>query len=201
MIGVELGSKSCDPQHLSSMPSHGWTMSALTSRAQEEYAAIKNQESCLAGLYWRLGQALDLIRKKFEYGSWATQLVTIGIDKTRAAKARAIFQAHSSEEDVSGMTVDEAYAARRRKVPQRRGKGTAKPRLESTLRQLMEQLAFFAKQTEVATPSRAKKLISLIADLNSQLSDIEQNLQLAANQTRALHQRPVKLSALPDEHA
>jgi 3-methyladenine DNA glycosylase AlkC len=39
----------------------------------------------------------------------------LGIDKTRASKARAIYRTFSKEEDVAGLTVEEAYAQRQRK--------------------------------------------------------------------------------------
>jgi hypothetical protein len=54
-------------------------------------------------------------REKFKHGNWGQHLKTLGIDKTRASKAVAIFKANPSEEEAAALSVAEAYAKRQRK--------------------------------------------------------------------------------------
>jgi len=111
--------KSCGtPQPLpTAQPSNEWLPEQLKTYAQAQYRQIIDGESYLTPPYWRLGHALVLAKKTFTHGQWTHYLEELGIDKTRASKARAIYRTFTGEEDVAGLTVEEAYARRRRKKP------------------------------------------------------------------------------------
>ncbi len=108
--------ESCDPQQLSEgNPTAKWTLEQLTAYAQAQHQSIAQAEQPLTGLYWRLGKTLSMARDKFKHGRWGTFLETLGIDKTRASKAQAIYKAHRAEKDVAELSVAEAYSHRNRK--------------------------------------------------------------------------------------
>jgi hypothetical protein len=109
--------KSCGtPQPLlTNEPTSEWLPDQLSIYAQIQYQQIVDGETRLTQPYWRLGHALGLAKKTFDHGQWAQYLEHLGIDKTRASKARAIYRTFSKEEDVAGLTVEEAYAQRQRK--------------------------------------------------------------------------------------
>jgi len=110
------GDKSCGPQPLpDGEPTNEWGLSALNTYAQIQYRQIIDGEKLLAPAYWRLGHALVLTKKAFKHGKWSQHLKDLGIDKTRASKARAIHRTFDNEKDVTGLTVEEAYAQRQRK--------------------------------------------------------------------------------------
>ena len=116
--------KGCGPQLLDcETPSDDWEIGRLGDFAATEHSAILADEIKLAPRYWRLGLALNLARKQFRHGKWMEFLNSYAIDKTRASKARAIHRTFKSEQDLDGLTVDEAYSRRER----RRGERTSDP--------------------------------------------------------------------------
>jgi len=112
-------SKVCDsPQTLpTGSPTNEWQPEQLSFFAQIQYHQIVDEEARLTRPYWRLGHALELAKKSFGHGQWAQYLKGLGIDQTRASKARAIYRAFAQEADVAKLTVEEAYAQRPRKRP------------------------------------------------------------------------------------
>ena len=80
---------------------------------RDQHQRIIAGEQSVAPTYWRLGCALAQARKQCARGEWKRYLVSLGIEKTRCSKARAIFRAFSAVEDLAEFTVEEAYAARR----------------------------------------------------------------------------------------
>lgn len=109
------GAKSCGPQLFEDVPHDGWGLEQLTGYANAQHAAIEDSEQMLTPVYWRLGLALRLARRHFARGQWGHFLQELGIEKTRASKACAIHRAFESEQLVEGLTVEEAYARRKRK--------------------------------------------------------------------------------------
>jgi hypothetical protein len=108
--------KSCDPQLFpKGKPTAKWSLDQLGAYAQEKHTAIAETEKPLAAQYWLLGLALNLAREKFRHGKWGPHLKSLGIDKTRASKAIAIFKANPSEKETASMSVAETYAKRQRK--------------------------------------------------------------------------------------
>jgi len=109
-------SKSFDSQLLSEgEPDAEWGIDQLNVFAQMRYRQLMDGEKSLTVAHWRLGHALVLVKKIFKHGHWGQHLKDLGIDKTRAAKATAIYKTFAKEEEVAGLRVDEAYARRKRK--------------------------------------------------------------------------------------
>ena len=70
----------------------------------------------LTGLYWDLGMfLLDLKERYGRHGTWEKRLAKMGIDRTRATKATAIKRTFRCRKDCEQMSVDDAYAMRKRK--------------------------------------------------------------------------------------
>ena len=108
--------RSCTPQLLlGDGPAGEWTLEQLQDYARSLHQAIVSEETSLSLKYWRLGTALNLLRKNFNHGQWQQLLVKLGIDKTRASRARAIARTFASKAELAGLTVQEAYERRRRK--------------------------------------------------------------------------------------
>lgn len=113
--------KSCGPQLFDpNEPSKKWGIKRLSDYAREQHAAIVKKERLLTPFYWRLGHALELARPDFNHGQWARFLKSQRIEKTRASKARAIYQAFGSAEEVARMSVEAAYKASRAKSSQQK---------------------------------------------------------------------------------
>jgi hypothetical protein len=106
---IDLG---CGPQPFGEQPSHGMPLERLTDLAAEAIAAITACEKAATPHYWRLGQILMLARKEVPRGDWAAYLTTLGIEKTRASKARAIYRSFKSLAETADLSVAEAYERR-----------------------------------------------------------------------------------------
>jgi hypothetical protein len=108
-------SQGCGPQPFDQLVSHATPLTRLTELAGEVHAALVAFEKSATPHYWRLGQILMLARKQVSRGDWADFLATLGIEKTRASKARAIFRAFYTAEETTGLSVGEAYDRRERR--------------------------------------------------------------------------------------
>ena len=108
--------KSCDPQLSGEAPTEDWCVERLGEYAQSRHQEIAAEEQSLAQTYWRLSLALNLARQKCTYGQWAKFLDALGIDKTRASKALAIHRTFKTEQSLEGISVQEAYRCRKRKL-------------------------------------------------------------------------------------
>ena len=111
--------KSCgEPQLLpSTEPNNEWFPEQLSTYAQTQYQQIIDNETYLSLPYWRLGHALEIAKKSFGHGQWEQYLKSLGIDPTRASKARVIYRTFAREDDIAHLTVEAAYAQRRRRQP------------------------------------------------------------------------------------
>lgn len=107
--------KSCEPQLLQQPPDSTWGVNDLGHYARAQEQAIAAGEKSLTACYWRLGLALNLARKHFAHRQWGRYLGELGIEKTRASKARAIHGAFEAEDEVAALTVQEAYRRRQSK--------------------------------------------------------------------------------------
>jgi hypothetical protein len=107
----------CEPQHFpEGNPTKKWTLEELESYAKAKHQEIVAHEKPLARQYWQLGLTLHLARAKFKHGTWGKHLKSLGIEKTRASKAQAIYKAIPKEDDTADLSVEAAYARRRRKT-------------------------------------------------------------------------------------
>ena len=95
--------KSCgSPQLLpGNEPNNEWLPEQLGTYAQTQYQQIVDGETHLTRPYWRLGHALEIAKKSFGHGQWEQYLKSLGIDPTRASKARAIYRTFANEDDVA----------------------------------------------------------------------------------------------------
>jgi hypothetical protein len=145
-----------------------------------QYRQILDGEKLLAPAYWRLGHALVLAKEAFRHGKWSQHLKDLGIDKTRASRARAIYRTFDKDEDVSGLTVEQAYAKRKRRQstkPEESADGTA-PAGEDVQR-LRKSVSSIGKRTEdvihdaaFAAPEEAVILIPAVRKAIRQLEEL-----------------------------
>ena len=112
MHSTDPDDQGCGPQpSAADLPDHSWDLVRLTEFMRDQQQLIISEEKKVAPTYWRLGCALAQARKRCARGSWKQYLVSLGIEKTRCSKARAIFLAFSAVEDLADLSVAEAYAA------------------------------------------------------------------------------------------
>ena len=186
--------KSCGPQLLrDGEPSNEWGLEELSTYAQMQYRQILDGERLLAPAFWRLGHSLVLAKEAFRHGQWTQHLKDLGIDKTRASKARAIYRSFDKEEDVAGLTVDEAYAERNRKKtanPEDDANGTAEPKKD--VQRLRRSISSIAKRADkavhdaaFAAPDEAMILIPAIRKAIGQLQELLGFLEQQAVMARA----------------
>ena len=108
--------ESCGPQLMpKGDPTIEWGVQELGVYAQVQHRQIVGGETSLSAAYWRLGLALNLARKQFGRKQWQPYLDDLGIDKTRASKARAIQRTFDEVGQVADLSVEDAYAHRERK--------------------------------------------------------------------------------------
>jgi len=142
-----------------------------------QHRQIIDGEKLLTPSYWRLGHALVLAKKTLNHGQWARYLKKLGIDKTRASKARAIYRTFESEVDVAGLTVEEAYAKRQRNHSAELDEGAdeaAEPkadvqRLRKSVHKIAEQTVAAIQDAAFAEREEANILIPAIRKTISQL--------------------------------
>jgi hypothetical protein len=82
--------------------------------------------------YHGLGQVLELARKQVNRGQWEIFLSTYGTNRVRACRARTIFRTFPSAEEVSGLTVEEAYETRQKRQVHRRTTKAEEPAAEAS---------------------------------------------------------------------
>lgn len=104
----------CGEQPFEAQLSHATPLERLSALAAEVHTKITEGEKSATPNYWQLGRILQLARKQVPRGTWAAYLATLGIEKTRASKARAIFQAFSTANALVGLSVAAAYERRSR---------------------------------------------------------------------------------------
>lgn len=108
--------KRCTEQHFIQIePTAEWLPEQLIAYVHAVQAAIEDDERGLATKYWRLGIALNLLRRSFNRGQWERFLIAAKLDKTKASRSRAIARTFEKESELAGLTVREAYAKRARK--------------------------------------------------------------------------------------
>lgn len=176
--------KGCDPQ-LFDEPTEEWGLEQLNSYARATYRQILEGEESLASAYWSLGHALDLARKAFRHGVWTQHLRDLGIDKTRASKARAIYRTFGEKEDVAGLTVAEAYERRSRQRPATSGdERDCDARSDKNVQQMRKAVRSIGKRTErvvesaaTVRPEEALILIPAVRKVIRQLQELLRRLE------------------------
>lgn len=108
--------KRCTEQHfLNGTPTPEWLPEQLIAYVNALRTAIDDDERGLAIKYWRMGIALNLLRRSFNHGQWERFLSGVKLDKTKVSRSRAIARTFEREADLAGLTVKDDYAKRSRK--------------------------------------------------------------------------------------
>ncbi|MGA2617297.1 MAG: hypothetical protein ABSF26_06760 [Thermoguttaceae bacterium] len=200
------GGKSFDSQLLpTGEPNSEWGLGQLGVYAQLQYRQIMDGEKSLTTRYWRLGLALVLARSIFKHGLWSQHLKDLGIDKTRASKARAIYRAFAKAGDVAGLRVDEAYARRKRKLAKSPIENTNKESAATKdAKMLRASIGRIAKKTgsvihtaAYAEPKDAKLLIPAVRKAIQQLEELLRFLEEQAAKAPADGQLEAGAVTLP----
>jgi len=156
--------KSCGPQHLvEGEPNSDWGLDELDNYAQKQHREIVNGETGLAPTYWRLGAALDLAKEKFQHGKWGKHLQSLGIDRTRASKARAIHRTFGKVDDLEELTVEEAYRLRDSKPAGTNGGATCSlTRFRKSLDRIAERTGGILEDAVPMAPRDAESLLPAV---------------------------------------
>jgi len=180
--------KRCESQLFDEQPNEAWDIERLGAFARARHQEIDADEQSLARAYWRLGMALNLARSQFSHGQWSKFLDELGIDKTRASKARAIQRSFDTENSVDGLSVQEAYRKRKRKG---RKSGPKKKRRKSTnkhervniaewLRDVCQQVDMFLDEVASADTEDAANVLpaidAAVEELNRLRSQVQQRI-------------------------
>jgi len=169
MTSRAVNTKSCGPQQLvtdESLATLG--IEDLAKRARTENQRIDAVECKLSKHYWNLGQILARIRQQFLHGQWEKFLLQQEIDRTRAAKALAIFRSFPEVETLAELTVEQAYKQRTRKTrkPARRSTVTTESSdpLQASLSQICQQADSWLEITNTADAESANRWLVALAD-------------------------------------
>ena len=184
--------KCCTTQHLDAEePSSEWDVDRLGSLAAKLNKSASEQETCLAIIYWQLGQTLSLARCNFNHGQWNKFLSERDIEKSRASRAVAIFRHFPQKEDVNHLTVKHAYAARKRMQKQettaRREEGardekpptpveSSRPSrtLKAHLSEIIAMSPQFFQEVESATQAEAADLLCAIEQVWERFGELHE---------------------------
>lgn len=181
--------KSCDSSQLlpDGDPTSEWGLDQLGAYAQLQYRQILDGEKTLTAVYWRLGRALIIAKQIFKHGCWGQHLKTLGIDRTRASRAAAIFKTFVKEEDVAGLRVDEAYARRERKLAKKpTEEGTENTTTKKEAKILRASIGRIAKRTESVIHNAAfaepGEAVILIPAVRKAIRELEELLRFLEEQ-------------------
>ena len=174
--------KSCVPQHLQQPPDPAWGVEDLGHYARAQEQAIAQGEHSLTTCYWRLGFALNLARKHLAHRQWGRYLGELGIEKTRASKARAIHGTFTAEEEVAELTVQEAYRRRQQKprvaTAERRPSPPPEFDLVGFLLGVCKQADGCADQVEFIEHEQAKQILTTLDETIAELDKLRQLLRV-----------------------
>lgn len=170
--------KSCLPKLLPEVPDANWGVEDLNRYARAQSESIDAGDRALASNYWRLGLALSLVRRQFTHRQWGRNLESLGIDKTRAAKARAIHATFASLELVAGLTVQEAYGRRQRKTRVARRQAPAHSHNSGEFLQgVRAQADSLTEEVASVDPDRAAKLLAMVEETIAELEALRSLLR------------------------
>lgn len=166
-----------------------WSMSRLTALAKREHARVHTRRVRVTPHYWRLGRALNLIRRKrkFPRGTWEPWLAAHEITKLNAFRGRRLASFFSSAKDLHRLSLEDALEMAKPK----RGQTAADARLCRWLRSVKKKAQSRLDQLDgVAVPGAAR---SLIADAQRELAALDHAclaLERARNQSLTARSEP-----------
>jgi len=169
-------------------PTAEWTIEELTIYAQAQRDAIYEDERRGAVAYWRLGQALNMLRKNFHHGHWEKLLNDLQLEKSKASRARAIAKTFAEEREVVRLTVKEAYEKRTR--PQRRAPKTsgepnrALKRLRQFLAHVAKKADFYLDEAAFADVTSASETLPAVAAAIEKLRTLHTYLSKQADESQ-----------------
>ena len=183
--------KSCAPQHLEAKEPDGkWTVEELGRFAQAQHQSIAAGEKLLALGYWKLGGALEILRQNFNHGQWCKCLDELGIDRTRASKARCIRRTFEREVDIQGLTVAEAYGRRKRKHRRRQDSEAdfedEKHALANFIKDVRERAKPLIHDAAFAEQEEALLLLPSVYDAIRLLEEIHDQLKERADSPKSV---------------
>jgi hypothetical protein len=157
----------------------------LGDYAKAQHQQIMAGEKHLTPLYWRLGRALTLAKKAVRHGEWSAYLAKLGVDNTRASKARTIFRTFACESDAAELTVAEAYAMRRSELAD---EAVENSRSQQDFQRLQRAITRIAERTEAALEDAslldsagAAALVPIVRDAAETLEALLAYLEKQAN--------------------
>ena len=125
--------------------------------------------------------ALNLARKQFGRGQWTSYLESLGIERTRASKARAIFRTFTTVDQVVGLAVEEAYSQRCRSQPkQLRNDDPSTSQLHACLEHVRREVECLLDETVALTRGEARKLLPTALQTIHRLLELELRLRKQA---------------------
>jgi len=108
-----------DDADLDEHPIEEWTAEELTCHVVKLVEEIHDYETGLTWSHFRLGETLTCLRGKYGQGEWLPYLKTLGINKTRWEKAKAIYETLKDDPSrCDDLTLAQAYELRKRKQRQ-----------------------------------------------------------------------------------
>jgi hypothetical protein len=165
-------------------PTNEWGADQLGCYAHVLHQQIEAGEKLLTPAYWRLGKALYFAKKSFGHGQWMRFLQSWGIDKTRAAKARAIYGAFDSDEAVQSISVEQAYQQRLQQPakaePAKGHRGSAGQSLGRFTRKVCKQAESLVDEAAFIEPQQALDLLPQLEEAIEGLRRLRQWLQSQA---------------------
>ena len=94
----------------------------LEGQVVELIEQIDISEKSLTPPYWWLGETLNKLRGQFPHGEWLPYLESLGVNKTRWERAKAIRKTFTTPDECANLTVTDAYEQRERTQEQPRNK-------------------------------------------------------------------------------
>jgi hypothetical protein len=182
--------KSCTTQHysLADYPTSEWLPEQLTAYAQAQNQSILDDEQKLAVRYWRLGLALNLLRKNFHHGQWEQFLGWSRIEKTKASRAMAIARTFRQEQDLAGLTVKDADGRRARRDSQPIPTSADRPKKVSKIGRFLDHVAKTAELvTDEAGFAEAGEAVTLLPMVDQAIEKLEQIRDLLREQAGENH--------------
>ena len=117
-------------------------------------------------------------------------MADLGIDKTRAAKSRAIFRTFPSLQDVEGKSVEEAYECRKRRHEQTPRAAKRKPKskgkaLKAFLKHVPQEANALISEARTMRPPEANQLLTAIDAAIENLQRLRETLAAKATDAAA----------------
>lgn len=153
-------------------PQIAWSLEKLTALAKREHARLNKRQVRVTPRYWRMGRALNLIRRKMKFprGTWQPWLAAHEITKLNAFRARRLAKFFSSAKQLRRLSLDDALEMAKPK----RGQRGADARLCRWLKSVKKKAKAKLDELEgIAAPDAVR---ALIADARRQLAALDHAL-------------------------